>query len=123
MKDTVKIMTESAFGFDTEISSKNKQLFESMNMISEETRQLTGFTAEKVTVLNDGNNIYIEFANNLERFMQDSGYEFKEALESVMTCNKCMSTDANIILDESCIDNVDIDAMISIVGEDHIFRK
>ena len=123
MKETVKIMTESAFGFDTTIVSNNQQIFENMNIISEETRQLTGFTAEKVTVLDDGNNIYIEFANNLERFMQDSGYDFKEALESVMTDNKLMNVDPNIILDESCIDKVDINAMISVVGENHIFRK
>lgn len=123
MKDTVKIMTESAFGFDTTTLFKNKDLFENINLISEDTRQLTGFTPEKVIVLSDGNNIYIEFANNLERLMKDSGCDFKEALESVMIENNQMGLDANIILDESCIDNVDIDALIKVVGEDHIFRK
>lgn len=123
MKDTVKIMAESAFGFDTTITSKNRQIFENMNMISEDTRQLTGFTADKVVVLNDGDKIYIEFANNLERFMEDSGYDFKDALSSVMTENKIGCLSANIILDESCIDNVDIDRMIAVVGEDHLFRK
>lgn len=123
MKDTVRIMVESAFGFDTTTLSKNKDLFNKTTIISEEVRQLTGYTPEKVILLSDGNNIFIEYANNLERLMEDSACTIQEAIDSVMVENKQMACQPNIILDESCIDRVDIDALINAVGEDHIFRK
>lgn len=123
MENTVKVMLESEFGFDTKVYSRNKQAFCEMEIVTEEVRQLTGFTPEKVTVLNDGNNIYIEFAGNLERLMQDGGYDIQEALSMVMIENNIAAMDANIILDESCIDRIDLDALCKVVGKDHIFRK
>ena len=123
MKDTVKVMLESEFGFGTEVFTKNKQAFMEMEIVTEKVRQLTGFTPEKVTVLNDGNNIYIEFAGNLERLMQDGGYDIEEAVSMVMMENNIAAMDANIILDESCIDRIDLDALVKVVGKDHIFRK
>ena len=123
MRDTAKIMLESEFGFSTEIYSENKQTLEDMNFVSENVRQLTGFTPEKVTVLDDGNNIYIEFANNLERLMEDGNYDFNEALSLVMMENKIANCDANIIIDESAIDRIDINAIIKVVGKEHVFRK
>lgn len=123
MKDTVKIMAESDFGFDTNIMNQNRALFEGSEMISEDVRQLTGYTPDKVVALNDGNNVYIEYANNLERLMEDAGYDINEAIDAVMAENHTMAIDPIIILDESCIDRVDIDALASAVGADHIFRK
>ena len=123
MKDTVKTMLESDFGFSTEEYSRNKEILENMNCVSEEVRQLTGFTPEKVIVLNDNNNIYIEYANNLEKLMEDAGYDFKEALEMVTAENKISAYDVNIIVDESCVDRIDMDALIKEVGKDHVFRK
>ena len=73
--------------------------------------------------LNDDENYYIEFANNLERLMEDAGYDFKEAFESVTIENGISGHDVNIIIDESCIDRIDIEAMINVVGADHVFRK
>ena len=109
MRDTVKTMLESDFGFGVDTFSKNRQLFDNMNIVSENVRQLTGYIPEKVTVLNDGNNIYIEFAGNLERLINDSGCDLKEAVDMVMMCNNVSSLDANIIVDESCVDIIDID--------------
>lgn len=123
MQDTVKLMLESDFGFSTQGYSKNRSILENTQVISENVRQLTGFTPEKVVVLNDGNNIYIEFANNLEKLMEDSKCDFREAIGMVMESNHIAGNDANIIIDESCIDRIDLDAMINIVGKDHIFRK
>lgn len=123
MKDTVKIMTESAFGFDTNIMGKNRELFESTAMVSEEVRQLTGFTPDKVVVLKKDNDVFIEFAGNLERLMKDAGYDVKEAIQSVMIENKQMATTPNIIVDESCVDTVNMEALIGIVGADHVLRK
>ena len=123
MKDTVKIMLESDFGFDTENYSKNRQILNDTEYVSEAVRQLTGFTPEKVTVLSDGNNIYIEFAGNLERLMQDADCDFTEALSMVMTENNIAALDANIIIDESCVDRINLDEMIKVVGKEHILRK
>ena len=123
MKDTVKVMVESDFGFDTNILQQNRGLFESAEMISEDVRQLTGYTPDKVVALEDGNNVYIEYANNLERLMEDAGYDIQEALDAVLAEGQKMAVDPYIILDESCIDRVDIDALAKVVGTDHIFRK
>ena len=123
MKDTVKVMLESDFGFGTEIYSKNREILEGMNMVSESVRQLTGFTPEKVVVLNDEKNIYIEFAGNLERLMEDADCDIKEALDMVMMCNNIAACDANVIVDESAVDRIDMEALVKVVGAEHIFRK
>lgn len=123
MKDTLKVMLESEVGFGTTIYSQNRQIFDEMDIVTENVRQLTGFTPEKVVALNDGNNIYIEFANNLERLMEDSGYDLREAVDSVMMCNHVANQDANIIVDESCIDRINMEEMIKVIGKEHIFRK
>lgn len=123
MKETVRTMLESSFGFETEVISKNKEILESMNIVTENVRQMTGFTPEKVIVLNDDNNYYIEFANNLEKLMEDAGCDFQEALEMVMTENKICAYDVNIIVEESCADRIDMNALIEAVGKDHVFRK
>ena len=123
MKDTVKVMLESEFGFDTSTFSKNKEILESVEMVSENTRQLTGFTPEKVIVLNDGNNIYIEFAGNLERLMEDANYDLQEAVDAVMIENNIAACDVNIIVDESAVDRINLEELIKVIGREHVFRK
>ena len=123
MRDTVKVMLESELGFGTEIYSKNKEILVGIDFVSEEVRQLTGFTPEKVIVLTDSKNIYIEFANNLERLMNDGNYDLREAVDMVMMCNNVAACDANIIVDESALDRIDMEALVKVVGEEHIFRK
>ena len=123
MQDTVKTMLESDFGFSTTEYSRNKEILESMNFISEEVRQMTGFIPEKVTVLNDKEHYYIEYANNLERLMEDAHYDFKEAFEMVTAEYKISACDVNIIVDESCVDRIDMEALVKVVGADHVFRK
>lgn len=123
MQDTVKLMLESDFGFSMEGYAKNRSILENTQYVSDEIRQLTGFTPEKVVVLSDGNNIYIEFANNLERLMEDAKVDFREAIGMVMESNRIAGNDANIIIDESCIDRIDLDSLTAIIGQDHIFRK
>ena len=123
MRDTVKVMLESDMGFGTEIYSKNREILENMDFVSEEVRQLTGFTPEKVVVLTTNDNIYIEFAGNLERLMNDGGYDLREAVDMVMMCNNVAACDANIIVDESAVERIDMEALVKVVGADHIFRK
>lgn len=123
MKDTVKVMLESEFGFDTNTYSKNKEILEGVELVSENVRQLTGFTPEKVTVLNDGNNIYIEFADNLERLMEDAKYDLQEAVDAVMIENNIAACDVNIIVDESAVDRINMEELIKVIGKEHVFRK
>lgn len=123
MKDTVKVMLESEFGFDTNTYSKNKEILEGVELVSENVRQLTGFTPEKVTVLNDGNNIYIEFADNLERLMEDAKYDLQEAVDAVMIENNIAACDVNIIVDESTVDRINMEELIKVIGKEHVFRK
>ena len=123
MKDTVKVMLESDFGFGTEVMSKNREILEGMDMVSESVRQLTGFTPEKVVVLTDNEKIYIEFAGNLERLMEDQGVDLHEALDMVMMCNNLAACDANLIIDESAVDRIDMEALVKVVGEGHVLRK
>ena len=123
MKDTVKVMLESEFGFDTNTYSKNREILEGVELVSENVRQLTGFTPEKVAVLNDGNNIYIEFANNLERLMEDAKYDLQEAVDAVMIENNIAACDVNIIVDESAVNRINMEELIKIIGKEHVFRK
>ena len=123
MKDTVKVMLESDFGFGTEVMSKNREILEGMDFVSENVRQLTGFTPEKVVVLTDNEKIYIEFAGNLERLMEDQNVDLHEALDMVMMCNNLAACDANLIIDESAVDRIDMEALIKVVGEGHVLRK
>lgn len=123
MKDTAKVMLESEFGFGTEVYTKNREILEGVEMVSENVRQLTGFTPEKVTVLDDGNNYYIEFAGNLERLMEDGNYDIREAIDLVTLENKISAYDINIIVSESCADRIDMEALIAEVGAEHVFRK
>ena len=123
MRDTVKVMLESDFGFGTEITSKNRQILEDMDFVSENVRQLTGFTPEKVVVLKHNDDIYIEFAGNLERLMGDQAVDLHEALDMVMMCNGLAACDANIIVDESAVERIDMEALVKIVGEGHVLRK
>ena len=123
MKNTVQAMLESEFGCSLNILSDNKQILNNMDMISESVRQLTGYTPEKVAVLNDGNNIYIEFANNLERLMEDGGYYFNEALSMVLECNFIAGCQPYIIIDESAVDRINLNAIIAEVGAEHVLRK
>ena len=123
MKDTVKIMLESDFGCDIDTSCGNRQVLENTQIVSENVRQLTGYTPDKVIVLSDGNNVFIEFSNNLERFMEDAGLDFREALDLVMIENNLAASDANIIIDESMINKINLDSIVKEVGEDHIFKK
>ena len=123
MKDTVKVMLESDFGFGTEVYSKNREILEGMDLVSENVRQLTGFTPEKVIVLSDNEKIYIEFAGNLERLMKDQEVDLHEALDMVMMCNNIAACDANIIVDESAVDRIDMEALVKVVGEGHVLRK
>ena len=123
MKDTVKVMLESDFGFGTEVMSKNREILEGMDFVSENVRQLTGFTPEKVVVLTDNEKIYIEFAGNLERLMEDQNVDLHEALDMVMMCNNLAACDANLIIDESAVDRIDMEALVKVVGEGHVLRK
>ena len=123
MKDTVKIMLESEFGFDTMTYTKNQQILEGMKVVSENVRQLTGYTPEKVVVLSDGNNIFIEFANNLERLMDDAKYSLQEAVEAVMVENNIAAHDVNIIIDESSVDRINMEELVNFIGKEHVFRK
>ena len=123
MKDTVKVMLESDFGFGTEVISKNREILKGMDFVSENVRQLTGYTPEKVIVLTDNDRIYIEFAGNLERLMEDQGVDLHEALDMVMMSNNLAACDANLIIDESAVDRIDMDAVIKVLGEGHVLRK
>lgn len=123
MKDTVKVMLESDFGFGTEVMSKNREILEGMDFVSENVRMLTGFTPEKVVVLTDNEKIYIEFAGNLERLMEDQNVDLHEALDMVMMCNNLAACDANLIIDESSVDRIDMEALVKVVGEGHVLRK
>lgn len=123
MKNTVKTMLESDFGFATSTYSANKVAFENTQTLAESTVNMMNQTPDRVIVLKDNDKYYIEFANNLDRLMVDQKLDFKEAVEEVALSNKIAACDINIIIDESSIDRIDLESLFEEVGKEHVFRK
>lgn len=112
MKETVRAMLESEFGMPISMEDANIQAFHRMKPVSEEVRQLTGFTPEKVVVNSDGFQYYVEFSGNIERLMKDQQYTFNEAMSEIAMHNKIQLENVCVVVDESCINKLDLDALM-----------
>lgn len=112
MNDKIVAVAESAFGFAPCVVSENSRVFEEdIKSLSESQRKLIGFTAEKVIVNSDGIDSFVEYTENLERYMKDSGKSLNEAVEDICKQNDLLSESIVIVVDESCVDKLDMTAL------------
>ena len=108
MKNTVECLMESEFGFSIKSINENKKIYDELENISENVKQLCGYTPEKVIMLTDGEKYYCEFSNNLEKLMQDQKLDLSEAVEMVQESNNIFGEDINIIIDENSLEKLNL---------------
>lgn len=112
MVDKIIGVCESALGFSPEVLTENQKAFQEVDSLFDEQKSMFKYTAEKVTVdTQDGLDYFIEYSNNLERFMKDQNLSVNEAVEQVCEANNILVGSVTIVVDESCVDKVDIKAM------------
>lgn len=114
MKNTIAYMleSESKFGLGVQTKSENEQAYEHLQEASQDLKNLLGYTIEKVCVNSDGEDYFIEYSNNLERYMEDQKiYTIEEAVKNIAEHYGLIEEDITIIVDESCLDKVDIGAL------------
>lgn len=113
MYDAVKEMLESEFfeNFDTE--TENVLEFTDLEQLTESQVQLTGFIPAKVIVLKEEEtgNIFVEYANNVERLMEDQKLNFDEAMEQIAEHYEISTGDMNVIVSESDITKININEL------------
>lgn len=105
--------SDNRFGMGLQAITENERQFETIKEASDEIKNLLGFTLEKVNVAcNKSQNYYIEYANNIERYMEDQKiYTVEEAIENIENHYGILGEDVSIVIDESCVNKLDIDAL------------
>lgn len=115
MLDTVKSLLESSVEPEVDFFTQNRSALNMLESIAESERMSTRFTPQKVMVLKSPEGGYlVEYANNLERFMLDNDMGIKEAMLVVSEVNEIPVDECTVIFDESCVERIDIGAVIKL---------
>ena len=124
MKDTVKVLVESSCVPNLDFASKNRAAFNILHSVTEAQRLNTTYIPQKVIVVKDPEGGYmVEYANNLERLMMDQDIGVAEAMQLVSDVNDLSIDECTLIMDESCIDRIDISKLIEADMDFDIKRK
>lgn len=124
MKDTVKALVESSCVPNLDFASKNRAAFNILDNVTEAQRLNTTYIPQKVIVVKDPEGGYmVEYANNLERLMMDQDIGVAEAMQLVSDVNDLSIDECTLIMDESCIDRIDISKLIEADMDFDIKRK
>lgn len=124
MKDTVKALIESACMPDLDFTTKNRTAFNILDTVTEAQRINTTYIPQKVIVVKDPEGGYlVEYANNLERLMIDQDLGVAEAMQLVCDVNDLSIDECTLIMDESCIDRIDITKLIEADTDFDVKRK
>lgn len=124
MKDTVKALIESACIPDLDFATKNRAAFNILDTVTEAQRVNTTYIPQKVIVVKDPEGGYlVEYANNLERLMTDQDLGVAEAMQLVCDVNDLSIDECTLIIDESCIDRIDITKLIEADTDFDVKRK
>lgn len=124
MKDTVKALIESACMPDLDFTTKNRAAFNILDTVTEAQRVNTTYIPQKVIVVKDPEGGYlVEYANNLERLMTDQDLGVVEAMQLVCDVNDLSIDECTLIIDESCIDRIDITKLIEADTDFDVKRK
>lgn len=115
MLDTVKSLLESSVEPEVDFFTQNRVALNMLKSVAESERMSTRFTPQKVMVLKSPEGGYlVEYANNLERFMLDNDMGIKEAMLVVSEVNEIPVDECTVIFDESCVERIDIGAVIKL---------
>lgn len=116
MKDTVKAIIESSVLPEVDFLSKNTAALNILDTINEADRRQLAFIPQKVTVmkkpLEEG--YLVEYSNNLERLMLDENIGIVEAMQMVCDVNNIAVDECAVVFDESCVNKIDIEAVIKL---------
>ena len=123
MLDTVKSLLESSVEPEVDFYTQNRAALNMLDTIAESERMSTRFTPQKVMVLKSHEGRYlVEYANNLERYMLDNDIGIKEAMSVVADINEIPVEECAVVFDESCVDRIDIGAVIKLDPDFDITR-
>lgn len=116
MNSTIACMLESEtkLGLGMEILTENEKAYNELEEATQDLRNLLGYTVEKVCLnqMKDSDTCYVEFANNLERYMEDQKiYTVEEAITNIAENYGLLEEDITIVVDESCFNKLDIGAL------------
>ena len=103
--------SDSIFGLGAEMVNENVSAMNEIEQITEDVRDLLSCTVEKVVINATKNDptCYIEYANNLERFIADQKlFSVEEAVSRICEHYDLAEENIAIVVDESCLDKVDI---------------
>ena len=124
MKDTVKALVESACMPSLDFATKNRAAFNILDIVTEAQRVNTTYIPQKVIVVKDPEGGYlVEYANNLERLMTDQDLGVAEAMQLVCDVNDLSIDECTLIMDESCIERIDITKLIEADTDFDVKRK
>ena len=125
MKNTVKALIESAAIPEVDFLTKNTAALNMLDPIAEGDLYQTQFTPQKVMVLKRFNNegYLVEYANNLERLMLDQDIGIVEAMTMVCDQNDIAMDECTVVFDESCINKIDIGAVIKLDPDFDMIKK
>ena len=123
MKDTVKSLLESSVEPNVDFYTENLASLNILDTVTESEKMSMGFNAQKVMVLKSPEGGYlVEYANNLERFMLDNDMGIREAMNVVADVNEIPIEECKVVFDNSCVDKIDIGAVIKLDPEFDIVR-
>lgn len=123
MKDTVKSLLESSVEPNVDFYTENLASLNILDTVTESEKMSMGFNAQKVMVLKSPEGGYlVEYANNLERFMLDNDMGIREAMNVVADVNEIPIEECKVVFDNSCVNKIDIGAVIKLDPEFGIVR-
>ena len=124
MQDTVKALIESSVEPNIDFYTKNRSSLNMLDSITESEKMSMGFTAQKVLVQKspEDNRYLVEYANNLEKFMLEQDIGIKEAMNIIADINEIPVDECAVVFDESCVNKIDIGAVITLDPDFDIVR-
>ena len=124
MQDTVKALIESSVEPNIDFYTKNRSSLNMLDSITESEKMSMGFTAQKVLVQKspEDNRYLVEYANNLEKFMLEQDIGIKEAMNVIADINEIPIDECAVVFDESCVNKIDIGAVIILDPDFDIVR-
>ena len=111
---TISFLLESDANFGLSIHGveANRRAYNALESLTEAESNIMGYTLDKVTIHRiDAQSPYlVEYSNNLEKYIEDQKIlTIEEAMENLIAHYNLYDAPVVIVVDESCVDKVDIE--------------